>query len=174
MKKNILWIVALASMVWAPSALCAQEKLAVVDVQRVLDTIEEGKKARDQFKREMDNKKTEVEKKQAELKKLSDSFDKQKMILSPSALEDKRKEMESKQMDYQRSAMTAQAEMAKREQDLVQPVLKKIKDVIEKVGRDGAYTMVLEKSESGVVYYKPVLDVTDQVITLYDKTYGKK
>jgi outer membrane protein len=152
----------------------AEEKLAVVDVQKVLDTVEEGKKARDQFKREMEAKKNELDKKQAEVKKLGDAYEKQKMILSPSALEEKRKDLETKQMDLQKSAFSANTEMAKREQELSQDVLKKIKQTIEKVGRDGGYSVVWEKAEGGVMYFKPGFDVTDQVISMYDKTYGAK
>ena len=152
----------------------AEEKLAVVDVQRVLDTVEEGKRAKAEFQKELDGKKNDLDRKQAEFKKLDDNFEKQKMILSPAAVMEKRKDLENKKEELQKYWIQLQADTQKRETQLVGEILKKIKQTVEKAGRDGGYSIVWEKNEGGVVYSKPTFDITDQVISLYDKMYGKK
>ena len=151
----------------------AADKLGVVDVQRVLDTVDEGRKAKADFQKEIDSKKTELARKQQEVKKAEESFEKQKLILSPSAVEDKRKDLENKRTELQKFMMNLQADMQKREMQLSGDILKKIRSVIEKVGRDGGYDIVWEKIEGGIVYAKPAFDLTDQVIVKYDKAYKK-
>src|ERR1051326_3770858 len=102
MKQNMAaFIFALA----LPAFSYADNKYGFVDVQKVLDTVEEGKQAKTDFKKKIDNKKADLDKKQAELKKLDESFEKQKMILSTSAVEEKKKELQGKMMELQKYQM---------------------------------------------------------------------
>ena len=44
--------------------------------------------------------------------------------------------------------------------------------ILQKFGKDGGYTMILERSEGGVVYVaESVDDLTDELIKAYDKSY---
>jgi Skp family chaperone for outer membrane proteins len=40
--------------------------------------------------------------------------------------------------------------------------------VIQKLGADEGYTLILEKNEAIVLYASKVIDLTDRVIKLYD------
>lgn len=174
MKKITFITIVILGLAFISKGAFADIKYGYVDVQKILDTVDEGKAAKTDFKKKIDNKKAELEKKQVELKKLNENFEKQKMILSASAVEEKRKELEAKNAELQKAMFTAQSEMSGFEQELSGPILKKIRLVIEKVGRDGGYDFVWEKNEGGIIYAKATYDLTDQVIAQYDKQNGKK
>jgi outer membrane protein len=161
------------SLALTSKGFAAEEKFGVVNVQKVLDTVDEGKKAKSQFEQEVLSKKNEVEKKQTELKKMQENYEKQKSILSPSAQEEKRKEYESKAMEYQKYQMQTQTDLAKRERQLADDILNKIRGIVEKIGRDGGYQVIWEKNEGGLIYYKNAYDITSEVIAAYDKQAKK-
>jgi outer membrane protein len=120
----------------------------------------------------MDRKKS-LDEQQKEYRRLEDAYEKQKLVLAPSALDEKRRDLEAKKGDLQRALMTAQSDMQKKELELTGELLKKIRAVVEKIGRDGAYTLILEKNEGGVVYNRDGFDVTKQVVDEYNKSYKK-
>jgi outer membrane protein len=163
----------IASTVSIPLARAAEIRVGVVNVQEVLDTIEEGKKARETLEKALFDRKKAMEDQQKEYRRLEEAYEKQKLVLAPAALEEKRKDLETKKADLQRAAMTAQMDMSKKERELTDPLFKKIQAVVEKVGRDGGYGMILEKSQGGVIYHKDGFDVTKQVIDEYNKSYKK-
>jgi outer membrane protein len=170
---NKKWISALVLAGWVVAIGASQaralEKMAVVDIQRVLDTVEEGKKAKSDFEKAMKGKKDELQRKQTELQKLTEDFEKQKLVLSASALGEKEKALQAKQMEFQQTMMTAQKEMQEKEVTLTGQILKRIRGVVEKIGQEDAYDFVFEKGQ--VVYVKNAFDLTDRVIKTYDKTY---
>ena len=51
-----------------------------------------------------------------------------------------------------------------RQQELVQPVMDKINQVIEQIRAEGAYTLIFDVSAGGVVAADPGLDLTQEVI----------
>lgn len=155
------------------SAQAAPMKIGVVNFQDVLDTIEEGKKAKNQMEKAVLKRKRELESKQKEYRKLEDSYDKQKLVLSKSALEQKRKELEIKRAELQRSVLNAQTEMQKKELELTGGIIKKIRAVVEKIGRKGGFDLVLEKNEAGVAFFKESYDITQRVIREYNRAYKK-
>ena len=152
-------------------AQAAEIQLGIVNVQEVLDTVDEGKKAKAKMENEMLKKKNELESRQKEFKKLDDDFEKQKLVLSPGAATDKKRELQDKKDELQKLYFASQAEMQKLESKLMAGILKKIKAVIEKVGKDRSLDLVIEKTEGGLFYYKDGLDITNLVIKEYDKAY---
>jgi outer membrane protein len=162
-----------AMLISIPAARAAEMKVGIVNVQDVLDTVEEGKKAKSLLEKAVADRKKSLDDQQKDYKRLEDAYEKQKLVLSPSALEEKRKELETKRGDLQRALMTAQSDMQKKEMELTGDILKKIRQVVEKIGRDGSYALILEKNEGGVIYNKDGFDVTKQVVDEFNKSFKK-
>ena len=53
-------------------------------------------------------------------------------------------------------------------------ILKELGKVIEKIGSEGNYIVILEKTVGGVLYWDKTYDVTDEVIKAYDKMNKEK
>ena len=64
----------------------AEQKLAVVDTQRVVMETEDGLRAQATLKKLFDNRQLELDRKQNELQKEREAIEKQKSALSPAAL----------------------------------------------------------------------------------------
>ncbi len=152
----------------------AETKVGIVNVQEVLETVDEGKAAKAQFEKFLSDRRKQLQDKEKEIKRLEESYDKQKLILSSSALEEKRKELEAKKGEFQKNYMMAQTDSQKKEMELTSEIIKKVRAVVEKIGQQEGYQLVLERSEGGVLFYKDSFDTTKKVIDEYNKAYKKK
>jgi len=61
-------------------------------------------------------------------------------------------------------------EEMRRAQDKEQKrILKELEKIIEKLGSEGNYSMILEKRAGGVLYWNKTFDLTDKVVKAYDQ-----
>ncbi len=153
----------------APLALAqTTSKVAVVDMQKAIQSTEAGKKAKKELETEFEKRKKELQKKETDLKKMGDDLEKKRTVLSEEVLGKKQAEMQEEMMKYRESLNKNQMEIQKKEQDLTRPILDKMKKVIADQAKSGGYTLVLENS-AVVLYAESATDLTDQVIKAFEK-----
>ena len=146
-------------------------KIATLDVQQVLYTSEAGKKASSDFEALRKSKQSILDKKGEAIDKLKDELDKQASVLSLEAKKNKEDELEQLLRDYQRTAQDSQAELKKKEAEVVEAILKGIHAVAEKIGKEEGYILILERGL--VIYSKKEVDITDKVLKEFNKTKVK-
>src|SRR2546423_1732337 len=72
------------------------EKIAYVDIARVIQEVDEGKAAKARLKSELDAKRTELSKKELEFKNLGEEYQKQQGVLTDEAKAQKQAELQKK------------------------------------------------------------------------------
>ena len=170
MKSNIfLWPVAILALV--STAQAQQGKFAVINIQGAIISTKDGQKAAAELQQKTAPKKKELEQKQGEINSLQDQLNKGSNTLSDSAKNDIYKSIEAKKKNLQREVEDAQADLEADQQKLLQQLGQKILAVIEKYSRDNGITMVVDVSnpQTPVLYASPSIDITKEIIELYDK-----
>ena len=94
-------------------------------------------------------------------------------MLSPDARKSKEEELERMIREYQRLVSDSQAEVKKKEGELTGDILKDIRAIIQKIGQDEAYTLILENAEGQILYSKKEIDLTDTVIKKHNEASAK-
>ena len=150
------------------------QRIAYIDVQRVLARSAAGVAAREQLEREKATMQKEMDAKRTELEKLRDELEKKGALLSADARRDKQEQFERKRRDAARLADDFQKELEKKESGLLQRVLQEVSGVIERVGKEKGYYLIVEKRGAGVVYAATEADLTDEIIRVYDREAGTK
>src|SRR6185437_1391895 len=114
----------------------------------------------------------ELEGKQAEIKDLQDRLQKGGNTLSDSAKEDLTRNIDTKTKSYNRQLEDAQAELEQEQQKLVNVLGQKMMAVIDKFAQQNGFAIVLDVSNQNtpVLYASNTVDITKEVIDLYDKT----
>ena len=148
-------------------------KIGIVDLQRCVQNSIEGKKIYDRLKKKKDSMQKDLDKKQDELLKLKEQLDKQGMMLSMDAKEDKQKEFERKSREFKYFYDDVSEEMRKEEAEARKEVLKKLEKVVTAIGQKGKYLMILERRSSGLMYADHAIDITDELIKAFDKESQK-
>ena len=102
------------------------------------------------------------------LQQLEEDFKKQSMMLSLDAHEDKKRELDRKKRYVKYLIDDFSQEMKETDRENTKKVLKELEKIIQKVGKDGGYTIIFERNTIGLIYAGDVTDITDRVVQLYD------
>ncbi|HBA55168.1 OmpH family outer membrane protein [Syntrophorhabdus aromaticivorans] len=173
--KNIL-LIAMMIVIFAFPAVAKGQALNVVyiDVQKVMVESEKGKEAKQTLSQEAERLRKNLDSKQSELQKMKDAIEKQGATITPDARAEKEKQYQSKLKDYQRLVSDYQTELQQKDMEFTQKILKDIDDVVKTLGEKEKYTLILEKSQSGILFASPSIDITSKVISLVNETAKKK
>lgn len=167
MKKQMALIT--AALFWGSGAFAAEMKVGYVDMQKTIQSTEAGKKAKKELETEFNAKKKKLESREKELKDLKEDLDKKAMVMAEDVLAKKQKEFQEKMFEYQKQVAQSQQEISEKERDLTKPILEKIRKVIDKLANSDGYTVILEKNEQSVLWAKKEIDITDKVISTFEK-----
>jgi outer membrane protein len=165
-----------SAVVASPSVGFADDavKIGVVDMQKALQTVDAGKKARAQLEKEFNSKKTELQNEEAAIKKLGAEFQKQSLVLSDEAQGKKRAELQERIAKLQEKTARSQGDIQQKEHELTQPILDKLRSIIGDLAKQKGYTIILEKNDNTVLYSLEKDDLTHDVIVAYDKQASSK
>ena len=156
----------------APATMSAPTKVGVIQIQAALAATKEGQKAAAELEVKLAPRKKELEGKQSEIKDLQDRLQKGGNTLSDSAKEDLTRNIDAKTKSYNRQLEDAQAELEQEQQKLVNVLGQKMMAVIDKFAQQNGFAIVLDVSNQNtpVLYASNTVDITKEVIDLYDKT----
>jgi outer membrane protein len=166
-----------AAAVLAGAQAPAGTRIAFIDIQRVLVRSAAGVAARDQLEREKAAMQKEMDARRVELDKLREELEKKGTLMSPDARREREEAIERKRRDGARLADDFQRELGRKEQQLIVRVRQELQGVIDKVGKQKGYYLILDGRNAGVVFWAPEADLTDEIIRAYDQeaaTKGKK
>lgn len=168
MKQFVVLLLVCIGLIATP-AMAETQKIGYVDLQKALNLSSAGKEAKEKIKAKVQTYDAEVRERQEELKKLKDDLEKQAMLLSEEARNAKERDYQQKVKDYQRFTKDIQETLQQTDADLTRKILESLLKVVQEVGKSEGYTLVLEKTESSIVYADESIDISDEVITAFDK-----
>ncbi len=147
----------------------AATKIATVDLQKALNQSKAGAAAKSQIAAQAKELETQFKIKQGEFLKLKSELEKQAALLSDNAKEEKIKEYQKSATELQKFKQEAQRKLQQEDGQKTQQILKEMSEILKKIGKDGGYTLIVEKNEGGILYSADkVDDLTDQLIKAYD------
>jgi outer membrane protein len=171
MKRCMTWVFGiLVVLAFIPPAVVAGEmKIGVVDVQKVISDSKEGKRLSEGLKKKKDELQQRLDTMQQDLVKMKEDLDKQGMMLSMDAKEDREKEYERKRREVAYAYEDIREEMRKAEQEAMQAILVELEKVVKDYGEKNGYTLVLERRRGGILTYDDAIEVTDDIIKAFDQ-----
>ena len=174
--RNLLLSVALAgtgAVAMAPQVAQAGvpqvKKIAMVDMQRVLNETKQGKKARKDLETSTTAKQKKLDKKRAALEKAQAGL---KNMSQEKAMAEAEK-LQRDYMEWQSMAMTLQQELAEQEARLLEKIYVNCQGLVGALAREQSLDLVLIRDETTVIYVDKSLDVTGEVIKRYNKKFPK-
>jgi outer membrane protein len=174
MKKLFFVVVMLVTLVFPLAARSQTLNIAYIDVQRVMIESEKGKEAKQTLTQEAERLKKSLDGKQDELQKMKDAFERQGATITADARADKEKQYQAKLKDYQRLVNDYQTELQQKDMELTQKILKEIEEIVRNIGEKEKYTLILEKSQAGILFAAPSIDITPKLITLFNEAAKKQ
>lgn len=164
-----------AMAVWlATGAEGAATRVAYVDVQKIMVRSVAGLAAREQLEREKAAMQKDVDSRRSEVEKLREELDKKGLVLAAEAKREKEETLQRKVRDLRRLAEDLEKELQRKEQGLTQKILQELTTLVEKVGKERNFLLILERRSAGVIYGDADADITEEVIKVYDQEKAKE
>jgi len=161
--------IGVASLLSAADA-AAEQKMAVVDVQRAVASTEDGLRAQATLKKLFDNRQQELNKKQTDLQRQREEIDKQAKVLPKDALEKRVNDWQKQMMELQAIFVEYNKELEKKQKELTDPVFEKVMQIIKRLATNENIDLVVDKAT--VAYVRGDLDLTDRCIQMYNSGGG--
>lgn len=169
LKKFFVASVMIASVISIlPGTVHADGKIALVNLQKALNDVDEGKKIKATLKKDFETKNAEIQKMKSDIETTSKNLESQKMVLSQDALKTKTQEIQTKFMDLQNKAATYEQDLKKKEAESAKKILDKLQLIVGSLAQKNGYSLVLENSANIVLYSKDTVDITPDVISAYN------
>lgn len=163
-------VIAMALGLGITGASWAEEvRVGTVDMQRALQSVDAGKKAKAQLEKEFNDKKKAFQAEEAAIKKMGEEFRKQSLVMNDEARAKKQSELQERIMKFQEATQKSQAEIQQKERELTEPLITKLRQIIAETAKEKKYTVVLEKNDNNVLYSLEKDDLTQEVIAVFNK-----
>jgi len=143
-------------------------KIGSVDIQKAVNECNSGKDAKQALTKEVEKFQGLVAEKQQELQGMKESLEKQGLMLTPEARTAREKELQTRLREFQRWGEDVQNELNQRRAEMERNIFVGLQKVIQKLGADGGYTLILEKNETIVLFTSKPIDITALVIKAFD------
>ena len=156
MKKLILML-----MLCAPMTMMAQ-KFGKVNTQTIMQALPDVAKANGELEALQKQKENDLKSMQDEFQRKADEYQKGQSTMNATAKQQKETELQGLQQKIQQAYQDNSQALQKKQQELMQPIVTKVRNAIDAVGKAGGYTFIFE---DGVAVYTGtnVEDVTSKV-----------
>jgi outer membrane protein len=150
----------------APETVMAADKnpLGVVDSQRIAEEYEAARDAYDQYQLFLRELELEVVEKEKTLTIMAEELESQKMLLGSEALATKAQQFEQKRAEYFQFRESLEKKAEEEYKAKITPLLDQVKTIVERIGKEKGYGLVVDSASLAVLYIDPDFDLTNDVL----------
>jgi outer membrane protein len=166
-KTGIIVAAAAVAMVFAGTSLAEGLRVAVIDVNKILNDSKAGQAAKKKMEARYEELKKTIDAKQEEARKIKEEIDKQKVMVGKEKLKEREDALQAKLNELRQLTQEGEREMQARQGELTREVLKSVEAKVDDVVKAEKLDLVLEKS-AGVIHFSASMDITPRVLALVD------
>ncbi len=144
-------------------------KIGVVDVDQAYNSTEDGKAAREELARKQREAEAQMAPLYERYKTLEGELESRKFVLSDESLFQKQLDLAEIRNQIENKMKEIEGQLKVDKFRIQEPLLTKLRNIINETGRDEGFTMILQRGAAGVIYTREALDITDLIITKYNK-----
>ena len=171
--KSLVWTV-LAGMVAAAAqaqgTATPVPKIGVINVERLVQESALGKEAFGRVKKLNDQKKDEADKLSKELRDMEQKLADQGQAMAEDKRDALQKSYQEKAIAFKRFQDDANRDLEAAQKKELGELERRVFPVINQVGKEKGFTLIFNKFQSGLVYAEDSIDVTDEVLKVFNTT----
>lgn len=160
---------ALLALAGAVSAQTPTTRIAVIDVQRVVNESQAGRAAVAALEAYGQEQQAALQQMADEIQRLRDRLATEGETLSAEEVEALRRDLETRSIDLNRASEDVQREFNRRQERAREDIERQVMPVVQQVGADGGYSLILRKFDAGLIYAASDVEITDEVIRRMDE-----
>lgn len=147
--------------------------MGMIDFQVAIEKSQAGQKMEAEWKKEGERMEAELTKDKEELTALKEKLEREAMVMSREAREEKEIEFRVKARNLQEKEKRYRDEFIGKQRQEVGKIQKVVVEIAQELGKKEGFTMVLNKV-GVVIYHDSAVDLTDRVVQLLDQRLAAK
>lgn len=167
--KAVVLLGALAILALGTAASDEGFKVGVVDIDQAISSTDKGKAAREEFARKQREAQAKIQPMIDKYTALEEELKAKKFVLSDEALFQKQLDLVEMRNQIQSRMKELEGEMQVAQKRIEGPLIARLGDIIEELGKSQGFTLILRRGAPGVLYTREALDITDVVIEKYNQ-----
>ncbi len=168
----IVPILSVAAALYPAARATAQSKVAVINMQRAVLETAEIKRASADLEAKYKPRQAQMEKTRKELEDIQQKLQSMAGKLTAEAEAELNIQAQRKQRDLQRMGEDLQAEVDQERNEILTKSGRRMQEVVRKIAEEKGVDIVVDVSNT--IYFKPALEITQEAVAAYDKSYPVK
>lgn len=166
----VLFVAGLVSVGYAQQPM----KFGVVNSQEVLEKSAEGKRVTAQLEAKNKTLQEDLARMDDRIRDLETRLNTQRLTLSQEALTNLVADLEKQRTDRTRFVEDSRRELNDLTTRLFARLQNELRPVITEIGKEKNLDIIFDIGGSGIIYFNPVVDLTQDVIVKYDASKGSE
>jgi len=146
-------------------------KIGVISFQKVLKQSEAGKDVYNKLQSQADDYDKKLTSLGDKIKNLQDSYAQKEAVLKEETKEKKRTEIQREIRNFNTTKEDYSKELKRLEMRHLKRVQDEVLKIVNDLGKELGYEIILEVQNSAVLYMADTVDITDNVIKRYNNVY---
>lgn len=144
-------------------------KIGYVDLQAALNESNAGKKAKKTFQAQMSRMEKKLESRKKKIDKLKAELEKKALLLKEGERVALERDYRHEARDFKRLYEDSKQELELKDRELTSRILIELRQIIYDLGEQENYTIILEGNNTVVLFGAKAIDLTETVISSYNK-----
>ena len=165
--KKLQRLFLLAVLTVGMTTMVNAQRIAVVDIQAVLQSMQEYQAAQTELDRVAAEWRQQISQEYDKIRAAYNKYQAEQVLLSDQAKQERQDEimeMETQVRDMQKKRFGAEGDLFKRRQDLVRPIQEQVYGAIEEYAGDRGYDFIFDKGgATGIIFSSDEYDKTDDI-----------
>ena len=175
MKKS--WVNIVIGSIILSTFVFADVKIGYIDSNEIMTKFEEVRQVQVSLEKEQRKLQAEMENLIQQLDSLKQEYDRQRLLMSDSRRQEKEQELlrsEQQIQKFQMDKFGPEGEIYRKQNQLLKPVLAKVDEAIQAVGKRQQYDYIMDAVGGAIVYALDSNNLTDDVIEELRKSNTNK
>jgi len=148
-------------------------KIGVVSFQKVLETSNAGKLARDKINEQGRKMEADLKKKGENIEEAKKKLEREALVMSNEMRAEKEREIRISINDFKSLQKNYMDDFKEQEKQLVTRIQKEILKIVAEIGKKEGFLLILEKREAGIIYSPDTIDISDRLIQEYNAVFAQ-
>ena len=166
--KKLALLLAFIVLLHGTAAAAEAPTMGYVDLRKLLVESKIGQKNKAELDKLIKEKEKALTGEEGKLQAIQQAFQKDMLLMTDEQKQAKQKEFQEKAEAYQKLVSEAKQAVGKKDNEFASQSLAEIKKIIAAVAKEMKLSMVLDASESGMLYAEDGMDLTQKVLERYD------
>jgi outer membrane protein len=157
-----------ASLGWGLAATDDPIKFGVIDMEQAILSTDEGRAVREELEGKIRDADSTLRPKVQRLQEMQQELEEMQHVLSKDALERRQFDFIEARNQLENDSRGMEQQVKLDRARLLKPLQDKFVSIVEQVGRDNGFSIIMLRNAPGIMYAREALDVTDLVVEKFN------